>query len=110
MAVSGSSFKPGKSGNPGGRPKQPIGAPDVVKLAQAWTEQAIAGLSEIAQDDKLPPGPRVAAWLGLLARGHGAPTQPTQQLGADGKPVDPTPPLVLIDVQGLGKEWKAKPK
>lgn len=64
----GRPFKPGQSGNPGGRPKV-LGR--VRELAQASTEIAVKTLIEALQD---PDGRvRVAAANSLLDRGHGKP-------------------------------------
>jgi HEAT repeat protein len=57
-------FKPGQSGNPGGRPKQ---ATHVRDLARAQTERAILALIEALDDPKA----KVAAAQALLDRGWG---------------------------------------
>ena len=66
-------WKPGQSGNPGGRPKE-VG--HVRELARQWTEQAIQTLADIMQDPSQPARARVAAAESLLDRGYGKPTQP----------------------------------
>src|SRR5262249_4130183 len=82
-------FKPGHSGNPGGRPKE-LG--EVKVLAREHTAAALETLARIMEDQKAPPAARVAACRELLDRGYGRPesalnakietTQPTQEFDA----------------------------
>lgn len=75
------SFKPGVSGNPGGRPKKPqtIAAKrivaDVKALARECAPEAIATLKTVMLDAKAPPATRVQAASVLLDRGYGKPLQ-----------------------------------
>jgi hypothetical protein len=66
-------FKPGSSGNPGGRPK---GSGLVRELAQGYTQSSIKILADIAKDKKAPHAARVSAANSLLDRGWGKPAQP----------------------------------
>lgn len=68
MAQSKTSWKKGKSGNPGVRPKV---VAEVRALAQGQTEEAINTLTAIMRDMKGPPAARVAAANAILDRGHG---------------------------------------
>jgi hypothetical protein len=63
-----SSFKPGQSGNPGGRPAV---VKEVRELAKTYTVEAIETLAAIMRDTSANPGSRVAAANSLLDRGHG---------------------------------------
>jgi hypothetical protein len=75
------SFKPGFSGNPGGRPKLPATVvarkiiSDVKAAARELTPQALGTLQEIMEDKKAPPAARVTAATEILSRGWGRPAQ-----------------------------------
>src|SRR5687767_13480411 len=72
MATSSTSFKPGESGNPSGRPKV-VG--EVQALARKHTTKAIAVIARVMRDPKCDPRARVAAANALLDRGYGKPAQ-----------------------------------
>ena len=63
-------FKKGKSGNPGGRPKQ---IAEVKALARTHTITAINTLVSIAKSEKATDAARVSACVALLDRGWGKP-------------------------------------
>lgn len=63
-------FLPGKSGNPGGRPRV-IG--HIRDLAQGHAQNAIAVLAEIMAQQDAPASARIAAATALLDRGYGRP-------------------------------------
>ena len=63
-------FRPGQSGNPGGRPAV---SAEIRVLARERTPEAINVLTEIMRDPKAPPAARVAACRELLDRGYGRP-------------------------------------
>ena len=66
-------FKPGQSGNPGGRKK---GEGHVRELARKYTDEAIKTLVELMRcDDKKV---RAVAANSLLDRGYGKPAQPIE--------------------------------
>jgi Family of unknown function (DUF5681) len=67
------SFSPGKSGNPGGRPK---GIAEVRELARKHTKDAITTLAELMNKAGSEQA-RIMAANSLLDRGWGKPTQPT---------------------------------
>jgi hypothetical protein len=73
-------FKPGQSGNPGGRPK---GYGEVRELARAHTEKAIDVLASIMYDEKAAATARQAAAEALLNRGWGKP-ETTVNVGGQG--------------------------
>jgi hypothetical protein len=64
--ATGRGFMPGRSGNPGGRPKAVI---NVQELARQHTEQAVRALVEALRD----PRHKVAAACALLDRAWGKP-------------------------------------
>jgi len=63
-------FEPGKSGNPGGRPKENA---EVKRLAQSHGPRAIERLAELMNGDD--PRVAVAASQAILDRGFGKPVQ-----------------------------------
>ena len=67
--VVGRPWPPGRSGNPGGRPKAAL---DIQALARQHTPDAIAALVAALAN----PRERVSAAVALLDRGWGKPTQP----------------------------------
>jgi hypothetical protein len=75
------SFRPGVSGNPGGRPRRPdtIVARQIFvtvrTAARALTQEAIDTLAAVMRDGKAPPTARISAAVALLDRGHGRPSQ-----------------------------------
>jgi hypothetical protein len=73
MSGNGKRFEPGKSGNPGGRPRV---LAEVRDLARQHATTAIQTLADIASNVKAPPAARVAAATAILDRGYGKPTQP----------------------------------
>jgi hypothetical protein len=81
MAKSRTSFRPGMSGNPGGRPKAAL---DMQELARAHTPDAIAALVAALAN----PRERVSAAVALLDRGWG---KPVQALAGDSS----APPVVV---------------
>jgi hypothetical protein len=65
-------FKPGQSGNPGGRPKI---IAEVAGLARAYTAEALETLRSIMLDKRQSGAARVAASCAILDRGYGRPAQ-----------------------------------
>lgn len=77
MASNSTSFRPGQSGNPGGRPKEnplPNGR-TLRELAREHTVEAIETLIAIAEDKTAPASARVSAAVAVLDRGYGKPAQ-----------------------------------
>jgi hypothetical protein len=81
------SFKPGTSGNPGGRPKKPGGiearriVADVKALARSVAPEAVKTLRNIMNDPKAPPAARIGAATAILDRGYGRPGQSIEVSG-----------------------------
>jgi len=75
------SFRPGLSGNPSGRPRRPaaIEARQVVvdakALARECAPEAVSTLKAIMVNEKAPPAARITAAMALLDRGYGKPRQ-----------------------------------
>jgi hypothetical protein len=80
-------FEKGKSGNPGGRPKEALAARD---LARAHTPEAIERLVFWMRSDNAKAS--VSASVGLINRGWGMPRQELEHLGEGGGPLK-----VIID-------------
>jgi hypothetical protein len=66
------SFRPGQSGNPNGRPKV---VADVQNAAGEHSTEAIKTLVQIMCDPKAPADARISAASALLDRGYGKPLQ-----------------------------------
>jgi hypothetical protein len=101
-------FKPGQSGNPGGRP--PVLA-EARKLAQSYTEENINGLMALARDTEQPGQVRVSAYNAVLDRALGKPVQPNEHSGPGGGPIpfeDPRLPLAQMVATARAKRGEAK--
>ena len=68
-------FKPGQSGNPGGRKRKSDADRRVEELARALGEDAIKTLASIMRSAKAPASARSAAAQAILDRGFGRPRQ-----------------------------------
>ena len=66
------SFKPGQSGNPNGRPRV---LADVQNAAREHSCEAIDTLAQIMRNPKAPAAARTSAACALLDRGYGKPSQ-----------------------------------
>jgi len=64
----GKKFKPGQSGNSGGRPKAIV---EVAAAARELTLESIATLKEVMQNKKATASARVSAAVAILERGWG---------------------------------------
>lgn len=69
------SFKPGKSGNPGGRPKLPPEIVELRALAREHTKPAVEAIIAVMKNKKAPAGARVTAAAEILDRGWGRAAQ-----------------------------------
>lgn len=76
-------FQKGKSGNPGGRPKE---LAQVKELARAHTVEAVETLVEVMKTARSAVA-RIMAADSVLNRGWGKPTQAVELTGKDGRPI-----------------------
>jgi len=72
-------FEKGKSGNPGGRPKE---NEEIKRLAQEYCPEAIARLATLMHDKNSRTS--VAACAEILNRGYGKPPQALEHSGSIG--------------------------
>jgi type II secretory pathway predicted ATPase ExeA len=83
------SFEPGVSGNPGGRPRRPSSLEarqvvvDAKALARRCAPEAIATLKAIMLSDRAPPAARIGAATALLDRGYGKAKQEVEVIVSD---------------------------
>jgi hypothetical protein len=81
----GRPFRPGHSGNPGGRPR---GFAEIAELARSYAPAAIELLATIMNAEDMPPAARVGAANALLDRGFGKPSSAVAIGGdPDGEPI-----------------------
>jgi hypothetical protein len=80
-SVKRTSFKPGISGNPGGRPKKAETIEmrkiiaDAKELAKEMTPKAMKALEDVLDSETAPPAAKVSAASVILDRGWGKPKQ-----------------------------------
>lgn len=79
----GKPFSPGRTGNPGGRPKLPEDIKHVRELARQYTGEAISALIDVLRSESMSA--KVAAANVLLDRGWGKAEQPIT--GMDGNAI-----------------------
>lgn len=72
-APRGRPFKPGQSGNPGGRPTKDVRMRRIEDMAREYSEDALKALRREAMTGK--GAPMVAAAIALLDRGWGRPVE-----------------------------------
>lgn len=77
-------WKPGQSGNPGGRPKLD---PEFKRSVQALCPEAVAVLVEVMRDKHAQASARVKAAEAILNRGYGTPAQSIALTDPDGSPL-----------------------
>lgn len=87
-------FKPGKSGNPGGRPKGDI---ELRRAARERTGEALATLVNIMRNPKAATAARVSAAEAILNRGWGKPVQPAAFVDVEGN--DRSLPGEMSDIE-----------
>lgn len=76
------SFKPGQSGNPGGRPKNTQERKDALAAIRSLAPNAADVIAQILADEKAPPAVRLKAANDVLDRTYGK-AEATVHLDAD---------------------------
>jgi hypothetical protein len=76
--VVGRPFEKGKSGNPGGRPRE---IQEIVDLARTNSVDAVNTLSDIMRDPIAPHAARIAAANSILDRAYGKPKETVDVTG-----------------------------
>lgn len=80
-------FKPGISGNPGGRPKRTEQEFELIAACKDKTPEALAVLESIMANGENERN-RITAALAIIERAHGKAVQPTTLSGPEGGPVE----------------------
>ena len=75
-------FKPGVSGNPGGRPVKTVQELDLIAACKDKTPDALKVIADIMNNGEKEPT-RLAAALAIIERAYGKPVQP-QDVNIDG--------------------------
>lgn len=86
--ATGGSFKPGQSGNPGGRKKKTEADKHVEELARVSTTSALKTLVSVMESKSSPPSARVSAACAVLDRGWGRAPQTVEIGNKDKKPFE----------------------
>ena len=89
------SFRPGQSGNPNGRPRV---LADVQNAAREHSSEAIETLAGIMHNPKAPAAARISAACALLDRGYGKPSQATET-------TNPNAVYIISDRPMTEEEW-----
>lgn len=99
MASNDTSWKPGQSGNPGGRPKKDRHI--VRDAARAFTQEAVDTLVELMRNGKQEVT-RINACVAILDRGWGKPAQAITGGDDDDPPLRMIAKIELVPLDGSG--------
>jgi len=84
-------FKPGQSGNPGGKSKVLVDGRTLTDLARDHTAKAVDALVKVLDNAEASDAAKVSAATAILDRGWG---RPKQDLGIEMKPDEATAALL----------------
>jgi len=88
------SFKPGQSGNPNGRPKEPK---EFKELAKAKSLDALNVVINIMNNDEAKHSDRIKAAEMIIDRAYGKAIQATEISGPEGAPIETHSLTALTD-------------
>lgn len=93
-----SAFKPGQSGNPGGRPPKTQEERTLEDACRSKSMDALAVIEEIMVNGQNERN-RITAALAIIERGHGKPLQPTTLSGPGGAPLETVTRVELVPLK-----------
>jgi hypothetical protein len=91
----GKRFEPGKSGNPGGRPKKTAEEIDLIEACKAKVPEALEVIASIMVKGSNERN-RLAAAQAIIERAHGKPVQPVESSGPAGGPIETVQRIELV--------------
>lgn len=97
----GNGFKPGQSGNPGGRPKRTQQELDLIAACKERTPAALAVIESIMLEGENERN-KLAAAQAIIERAYGKAVQPVEASGRDGGPIETVTTVTLVAL-GEGK-------
>jgi hypothetical protein len=99
----GNGFKPGQSGNPGGRPKKTQEELDLVAACKQKAPEALAVIAGIMNRGENERN-RLAAAQAIIERGYGKAVQPVEASGPNGGPIETVTTVTLVALDDNGAD------
>jgi hypothetical protein len=97
LAPRGKPFQPGKTGNPGGRPKKTEEERTLEQMCRDKTPDALGVLIQIMESGEQERN-RMTAAMAIIERGYGKAVQPTTIGNPDGSKMDMNMTVTLVKV------------
>jgi len=95
LAPRGKPFQPGKTGNPGGRPKKTDEERTLEQMCRGKTPDALGVLIQIMESGEQERN-RITAAMAIIERGYGKAVQPTTIGNPDGSKMDMHMTVTLV--------------
>lgn len=95
LAPRGKPFQPGKTGNPGGRPKKTEEERTLEQMCRDKTPDALGVLIQIMESGEQERN-RMTAAMAIIERGYGKAVQPTTIGNPDGTKMDMNMTVTLV--------------